>query len=232
MYLKRKAALLAVALILAPISVFAITIHTSTEDFYSNGATKVGNCTGVGCTSSSFTFGTPSGTVLWEIKEQVSTNQFALGTTTFTWNVLNDNFTPTPLNNITSFGISANGVASLLPGQPAGWTFNPVLAPPGFWYWDTNALVTGIPAGGFPNLGTGVTFTMTLLGTNFGVTFAPTEADLGLAHTPQTGNPWMASAPLLPAVPEPGTLSLLGTGLLGVGAFVRRKLRHPGEAKA
>lgn len=28
-----------------------------------------------------------------------------------------------------------------------------------------------------------------------------------------------------PVVPEPGTLSLLGTGLLGIGAVVRRKLR-------
>ncbi len=39
-----------------------------------------------------------------------------------------------------------------------------------------------------------------------------------------TGNTGFAYGNKITVVPEPGTLSLLGTGLLGIGAFMRRRL--------
>src|SRR5438132_7835263 len=52
-----------------------VTVHQSTEDFYSTGGTRVSGCIGQGCQSSSFTFGDTTGPLLGEANEKVFEEQ-------------------------------------------------------------------------------------------------------------------------------------------------------------
>src|SRR5207237_10721432 len=48
-----------------------VTVHQSTEDFYSTGGTSVSGCIGRGCPRSSFTFGDTPGTRSWAASDKV-----------------------------------------------------------------------------------------------------------------------------------------------------------------
>jgi len=216
---KRNITLLAMALMLAPIYALAATIHTSTEDFFANGATRVGNCTGSGCGPT--LFGPDPGTAapLWEVKEVVTTDT-TLDTTTFTYTVFNDNFT----SEIDSFKVFASSLVPTAHSEPlAAWTFDPTL-PGGYWSWSTDVPGTGIAPHSLLGQIFSQSFSATLRGTSFGVTFSPTAVDLTTAHTAQTGANWEASSPMAMApIPEPEIYAMMGIGLALMGFVARRR---------
>jgi len=203
--MRRLFLIVALALIVAPGVALADTVHTSLERFYSSGGTEVVGCAGLGCPAENFNIGDVSGTLLWKIEEDVF---FTGGATTFAWSLTNMAFE----NPITSFYIWNNGVYAPSYTAPEGWYFGQNSALYGWWTYD--AVPYGIKPEGFAL----DAFHVTLPGA-VGVTFSQTgvdtpDGDFILAD-------WRATAP----VPEPATLTLLGTGLIGLAGLVRRKLK-------
>jgi hypothetical protein len=210
--MRRVALILGLALMLAPAVALADGIgwtHESREDFFSNGGTRVSGCFGPGCPSTDFTIGDATGDVWWQVVEKVFYDGIA-NTTEFTYTVFNDQFA----DPITSFHVLSQGIQGVSWGAPPGWDFSQV---GDYWLWWTDVPASGIAAH------KALDEMHVTLGGNVPVTFALAKIDLtgSGGNYFLTGSDWRASSP----VPEPGTLALLGTGLIGIAGVIRRKLR-------
>lgn len=205
-----------------------VLVHDSREDYFSGG-TMVTGCTGEGCTSLNFNFGTPTGPSLWEVVEKVFFDSTA-NTTEFTYTVFNDTLAsstsnpaaPLPGSGIASFDIKNSGFSGVM-NFPVGWTPTNTGTS---WHWVTSAVGSDIRPGtslgcNIPGSPTGFCFSVLLAG-NIPVGFNTTFVDLGLvSHTNQTDANWMVSAPI--PIPEPEAYAMMGIGLALMGFVARRR---------
>ncbi len=195
-------------------SATSITIHQSTETYFSNGGTSVSGCIGVGCPSQNFTVGNATGTDLWTVQEKVFQDAQA-GTTTFSYTIFNDGLTGDP---ITSFHMLNSGNLANSSTAPTSWTFSQNGT--GFT-WSTTDRNAGIF---FPNSLNTMTATFNTL--NMTVIFTGNTGydrtsllniNSGVISQPN----WVVSSPS--TVPEPSSLLLLGSGMVGLWSMRRRR---------
>ena len=188
-------------LVLLALALPATMWATSSIDITNKGGTITGSSSGLSLT----------GSVLVIYGSAVGTN---LGSVTFTTGAFtsgnaNDGGTLAPGGSFTITGNGTNGVPNgvIFNGSFTGTTASPIT-----WTLVTlangthNYVLKGAIAGG------GAFGATTQITINTGLGFFNGSVGLSSGDTNLT-------------VPEPGTLGLLGTGLLGIGGLMRRKLR-------
>ena len=120
-------------------------------------------------------------------------------------------------------GVVFNGsfVIGTTPGVASMWT----LIAPNTWAFSGTVNGTLTVPGYQPVMIMGATVQLTTFGAN------PTPHGSGYAFEDSGGTSNFGNRPTLSPVPEPGTLTLLGSGLVGLGFSVRRLRMGRAEAK-
>jgi hypothetical protein len=197
----RRVILMAILALALPVAAFA----TSSVDYTNSSGTLTGTASGgISLTGSVIIGYGPAGS------PPIKTGN--LGTLSFTTGALLsgtlDGKTPATFANGGSFTITGVGVPSFT------GTFNG----PNPVTWTMSTLTNG-------------THSYTLVGTvsgtlgNFATSGSTIQMTINTGHSFFSGSTLISSGDTNILVPEPGTLGLLGTGLVGIAGLVRRKLK-------